>query len=53
MFIGERSADARPIEIPAPIGNYALLLAIPVLLLGVFPTWTTNLANGVATLLLQ
>jgi NADH-quinone oxidoreductase subunit N len=53
MFIGERSADARPIEVPAPISNYALLLAIPVLLLGIFPTWTTNLANGVATLLLQ
>ena len=48
MFIGERSADSRPVDVPAPIGNYALLIAIPVLLLGVFPTWTTNLAKEIA-----
>lgn len=53
MFIAERSADARPVNVPAPIGNYALLIAIPVLLLGVFPTWTTNLAKHVAELLLS
>ena len=52
MFIAERSADARPVNVPAPVGNYALLIALPVLALGVFPTWTTNLAKQVAELLL-
>lgn len=52
MFIKERSEELRPVEVPATIGNYALLIALPVLLLGVFPTWTTSLAQGVATWLI-
>jgi NADH-quinone oxidoreductase subunit N len=51
MFITPAAKDARPIEVPAAIGNYALLLALPVLLLGIFPTWTTDLALRVAAVL--
>ncbi len=51
MFITPAAEDARPIEVPAAIGNYALLLALPVLLLGIFPTWTTNLAQRVSEVL--
>lgn len=49
MFIKPRAEGARPIEVPTAISNYAMLLAIPVLLLGMFPTWTTELARKVAT----
>jgi len=49
MFMREPLEGARPVEVPSTIGNYALLIALPVLLLGLFPTWTTSLAHGVAT----
>ena len=48
MFMRQPMDEARPVEVPSAIGNYALLIALPVLLLGLFPTWTTHLANDVA-----
>ena len=53
MFIKPRAEGVRPIEAPTATSNYALLLAIPVLLLGVFPTGTTELANRVATIFVK
>ena len=53
MFIRTADESAREIEVPASIGNYALLIAAPVLLLGLFPTWTTGLAAGVANALIR
>lgn len=53
MFIKPRAEGARPVQIPTAISNYALLITVPVLLLGMFPTWTTELANKVATILLN
>lgn len=53
MFIKSAEEGAREIEIPTAIGNYALLIALPVLLLGLFPTWTTGLAAGVAQALIR
>jgi NADH-quinone oxidoreductase subunit N len=52
MFMREPLQDARPVEVPSTISNYALLIGLPVLLLGLFPTWTTSLAHGVATWLI-
>ena len=52
MFMKEPTEGARPVEVPSTISNYALLIALPVLLLGLFPTWTTSLAHGVATWLI-
>jgi NADH-quinone oxidoreductase subunit N len=52
MFMKEPLEGARPVEVPSTISNYALLIALPVLLLGLFPTWTTSLAHGVATWLI-
>ena len=52
MFMKEPLEGARTVEVPSTIGNYALLIALPVLLLGLFPTWTTSLAHGVATWLI-
>lgn len=52
MFMKEPLENARTVEVPSTIGNYALLIALPVLLLGLFPTWTTSLAHGVATWLI-
>ncbi|MDA0283008.1 MAG: NADH-quinone oxidoreductase subunit N [Planctomycetota bacterium] len=52
MFMREPAEGARPVEVPSAISNYALLIALPVLLLGLFPTWTTSLAHGVATWLI-
>jgi NADH-quinone oxidoreductase subunit N len=53
MFIASPEEGAREIEVPAAMGNYALLIAAPVLLLGLFPTWTTGLAAGVAQALIR
>jgi NADH-quinone oxidoreductase subunit N len=53
MFIKPANEGAREVEIPAAISNYALLIAAPVLLLGLFPTWTTGLAAGVAQALIR
>ena len=52
MFMKEPLENAATVEVPSTIGNYALLIALPVLLLGLFPTWTTSLAHGVATWLI-
>jgi NADH-quinone oxidoreductase subunit N len=52
MFIRQPVEGARPVEVPSTISNYALLIALPVLLLGLFPTWTTSLAHVVATRLI-
>lgn len=52
MFISTPVEGARPVSVPSTIGNYALLIGLPVLLLGLFPTWTTSLAHGVATWLI-
>jgi NADH-quinone oxidoreductase subunit N len=52
MFMREPAEGARPVEVPATISIYALLIGLPVLLLGLFPTWTTRLAHGVATWLI-
>jgi len=52
MFMREPAEGARPVEVPATISIYALLIGLPVLLLGLFPTWTTSLAHGVATWLI-
>ena len=53
MFIRERAEGAREIEIPAAVGNYALLLALPVIALGFFPSSVTDLAHSVAEFLLS
>jgi len=53
MFISERPADARPVQFPVAVGNFALLIALPVLALGVFPTWTTGLAQSVSQVLVN
>jgi NADH-quinone oxidoreductase subunit N len=52
MFMKEPLENAGTVEVPSTTGNYALLIALPVLLLGLFPTWTTSLAHGVATWLI-
>lgn len=52
MFIKERPEGAKPVVVPAATGNYALLIALPVVLLGFFPTWTTGLAKQVAEMLI-
>lgn len=52
MFMKQPLEGARTVEVPSTIGNYGILIALPVLLLGLFPTWTTSLAHGVATWLI-
>ncbi|MHC4876268.1 MAG: NADH-quinone oxidoreductase subunit N [Planctomycetota bacterium] len=52
MFIAPAAEGARPVEVPVAISNYAILLALPVLLLGIFPTSATELAQRVSQFLI-
>lgn len=53
MFIKPRAEGVRRIDLPASMGNYALLIAVPVLLLGVFPNSVTELARTVSKALFE
>ena len=53
MFIKPRAEDAHRVDIPASMGNYALLIAVPVLALGLFPNSVTELARTVSRSLFQ
>ena len=46
MFFEERPADIRPVALPGIEGSYALLLAVMVILLGVWP----SIADGLSTI---
>jgi NADH-quinone oxidoreductase subunit N len=53
MFIRPRAEGARRVDVPASMGNYALLIAVPVLLLGLLPNSVTELARTVSRSLFE
>lgn len=53
MFIRPRAEGARRVDILPSMGNYALLIAIPVLLLGLLPNSVTELARTVSRALFE
>lgn len=53
MFIESGSESARPVEMPSHASQYALLISLPVLLLGLLPSLATQLAHDVAARFLQ
>lgn len=52
MFIKEPVEGAKPVEVPSVISNYALVIAIPVLALGLLPGPITELTGRVARFLI-
>ena len=54
MYLTPRPEEAPPVEIPFnPVGAYVLLVTVPVLLLGLFPSVINLTANQVATSLFR
>jgi NADH-quinone oxidoreductase subunit N len=48
MFIKPRAEDARQVNIPTAMQNYAILITVPVLILGLLPNEVTELARTVS-----